>query len=72
MLTLVAVIVIAVGAVASVCDRRFGESSVETSRTMFGLELQGRSRTLMVAWSRAIAIICGAAPIVGGVAGLVN
>jgi hypothetical protein len=65
--TVIGVVVIAVGLLAVLANKRFGDASVDTTRSFFRLNPEGKSRTFMIVWSRAVAVIVGSGMVIGGI-----
>ena len=59
--------VAAVGLFAVIANKRFGDASVDTTRSFFRLNPEGKSRTFMIAWSRTVAVLVGAGMVIGGI-----
>lgn len=60
-------LVAAVGLGAALANKRFGEVSVETTRSFFGRELSGTARSFMIAYSCGVAVVVGLGMAVFGV-----
>jgi hypothetical protein len=61
-----ALLAAAVGLFALIANKRFGEAAVQSSRTVYKVELKGGAERAMIIWGRLVAIVCGVALVIAG------